>query len=41
LGTTPNWLPIFTNVNNPSGTLNFTDLLATNFPQRYYRAVQP
>jgi len=43
--TSPNagghWLPIFTNLAGPNGTLMFTDLLATNFPHRYYRAVLP
>lgn len=33
------WLPIFTNLSGTSGTLEFTDVLATNFPCRYYRAV--
>ena len=37
--TTANWLPIFTNLAGPSGTLQFTDLLATNFARRFYRAV--
>lgn len=36
-----NWRPIFTNVTGPNGLLWFTDRLATNFPQRYYRAVSP
>ncbi len=35
------WLPIFTNKTAPGGTLMFTDLLATNFLQRYYRVVFP
>ena len=34
-----NWHPVFTNVADPSGTLQFTDLLATNYPWRFYRAV--
>jgi hypothetical protein len=34
-----NWFPVFTNLTGPSGTMSFTDTLATNFPQRYYRAV--
>ena len=34
-----NWLPLFTNTAGASGTLQFTDLLATNFPLRFYRAV--
>jgi hypothetical protein len=33
------WLPVYTNPTG--GGLLFTDLLATNFPQRYYRAVFP
>jgi hypothetical protein len=36
-----NWRPVLTNVVGPSGTLQFTDLLATNFPTRFYRAVFP
>jgi hypothetical protein len=36
-----NWVPIFTNVAGTSGTLQFTDLLATNFLHRFYRAVSP
>jgi len=38
-GGATNWLPLFTNT--PGGTLLFTDLLSTNFPLRYYRAVFP
>ena len=34
-----NWVPVFTNTTGAGGTLTFTDLLATNFLQRYYRAV--
>ncbi len=34
-----NWLPVFTN--KSGGSLQVTDLLATNFLQRYYRAVFP
>ena len=33
------WLPIFTNLADTSGNLQFTDLLTTNFPRRFYRAV--
>jgi hypothetical protein len=36
-----NWQPVFTNQAGTDGTLQFTDLLATNFPQRFYRAVYP
>jgi hypothetical protein len=36
-----NWLPIYTNLTGHAGTLMFTDRLATNFLQRYYRAVFP
>ena len=39
LNAATNWLPIFTNTAGPSGTLQFTDLLATNYPWRFYRAV--
>ncbi|HTB82009.1 MAG TPA: hypothetical protein VK742_00010 [Candidatus Sulfotelmatobacter sp.] len=35
------WLPVWTNSTSKSGTLLFTDLLATNFPERFYRAVYP
>ena len=35
------WLPVFTNMAGPDGMLLFTDRLATNFPQRYYRVVLP
>jgi hypothetical protein len=34
-----NWLPILTNTADSSGTILFTDLLATNYPWRFYRAV--
>jgi hypothetical protein len=34
-----NWLSLLTNMVGPGGTLQFTDLLATNFPRRFYRAV--
>jgi hypothetical protein len=34
------WLPVYTNPGTGGGLL-FTDLLATNFPERYYRAVFP
>jgi len=30
---------VLTNLPNPSGTIQFIDLAATNFPQRFYRAV--
>gem|GEM_PF-971276 len=33
-----NWQPILTNPVDVSGTLQFTDVLATNFPHRFYRA---
>jgi hypothetical protein len=33
------WLPLLTNTTGPSGTILFTDLLATNYPWRFYRAV--
>ena len=36
-----NWPPIFTNKVGASGTLQFTDRLATNFLHRFYRAVSP
>jgi hypothetical protein len=36
-----NWLPLYTGMSDSGGSLLFTDLLATNFPQRYYRAVLP
>jgi hypothetical protein len=36
-----NWLPVYTNLTGPGGMLLFTDQLATNFLQRYYRAVFP
>ena len=39
LNAATNWLPIFTNTAGTSGTLQFTDLLATNYPWRFYRAV--
>lgn len=35
------WLPVYTNAADASGALQFTDLLATNFLHRYYRAVFP
>lgn len=34
-----NWVPLYTNQTTPNGILLFTDRLATNYPQRYYRAV--
>ncbi len=33
------WLPLLTNTVGPSGMIQFTDLLATNYPWRFYRAV--
>jgi hypothetical protein len=33
------WTPFLTNTAGPSGTIQFTDLLATNYPWRFYRAV--
>jgi hypothetical protein len=33
------WLPLATNTIGPSGIILFTDLLATNYPWRFYRAV--
>ena len=33
------WLPLLTNTTGPGGTIQFTDLLATNYPRRFYRAV--
>jgi hypothetical protein len=41
LNAATNWLPIFTNTAGTSGTLQFTDLLATNYLRRFYRAVLP
>lgn len=38
-GGSTNWLPIYTNKTGSSGMLLFTDLLSTNYLQRYYRAV--
>ena len=35
------WLPVYTNLVGSSGLLLYTDLLATNFPHRFYRAVYP
>ncbi len=35
------WLPLLTNTADSSGTLQVTDLLATNYLRRYYRAVLP
>jgi hypothetical protein len=35
------WLPVWTNSTKTSGTLMYTDLLATNFPDRFYRGVYP
>jgi uncharacterized protein (TIGR03790 family) len=31
-----NWVPVFTNL--PGGSMEFADLAATNYPQRFYRA---
>jgi hypothetical protein len=39
LANVSSWLPILTNTADLSGTLQFTDLLATNYPRRFYRAV--
>jgi hypothetical protein len=39
LNAATNWLPILTNTAGTSGTLQFTDLLATNYLRRFYRAV--
>ena len=39
LNAATNWLPLFTSTAGASGTLQYTDLLATNFPLRFYRAV--
>lgn len=36
-----NWQPVWTNSTAKTGTLLFTDLLATNFPDRFYRGVYP
>jgi bacillopeptidase F (M6 metalloprotease family) len=33
------WLPLLTNTADSSDTIQFTDLLATNYPWRFYRAV--
>jgi hypothetical protein len=35
------WLPLKTGTADSSGTLQFTDLLATNYLRRFYRAVLP
>ena len=35
------WRPVKTNTADSSGTLHFTDLLATNYLRRFYRAVLP
>ena len=32
------WVPISTNKTGPNGVLQFTDMLSTNFPRRFYRA---
>lgn len=36
-----NWFPIYTNKTGTAGSIQFTDRLATNFLQRYYRALFP
>ncbi len=36
-----NWRPVATNLTGPSGALQFTDPVATNYLQRFYRAVLP
>ncbi len=33
------WLPLLTNTAGANGIIQFTDLLATNYPSRFYRAV--
>jgi hypothetical protein len=35
------WQPLLTNTAGSDGTIQFTDLLATNYPWRFYRAVFP
>ncbi len=35
------WQPVLTNLTGPLGTMQYTDVLATNFPFRFYRAVYP
>jgi hypothetical protein len=35
------WRPVLTNLADPNGSLMFTDRFATNFVERYYRAVVP
>ena len=35
------WVPLATNTADTNGLFQFTDLLATNFPQRFYRTVTP
>ncbi len=41
LNAAAHWQPVFTNHSGAGGSVNFTDRLATNFLQRYYRAVFP
>ena len=41
LANTTNWLRLLTNTAGPGGTIQFTDLLATNYLRRFYRAVLP
>jgi hypothetical protein len=36
-----NWQPLVTNTAGAGGSLQVTDLLATNFLRRFYRAVYP
>jgi len=36
-----NWWPVSTNLASPTGSLQFTDPAATNYLQRFYRAVLP
>lgn len=35
------WLPLATNTADTNGFFNFSDALATNFPQRFYRLMTP
>jgi hypothetical protein len=41
LANVSSWWPLLTNMADSSGTIQFTDLLATNYPRRFYRAVLP
>jgi tetrahydromethanopterin S-methyltransferase subunit A len=36
-----NWVPIYTNITGVRGLLNYTDLLASNYVNRYYRLEFP